>query len=230
MKSFINASAGLFVLLAMILLMITGCKKENEPLTVTDADGNVYKTVVIGTQTWMAGNLKTTKYNDGSEIPLVTNNTSWTNQKTPGYCYYDNNDANKDPYGALYNWYAIDKGNLCPAGWRVPSKADWTTLISYLGGEDVAGLELKEKGTIHWDIPNDEVTNSTGFSALPGGLRFGQGGLFGYIRTDGYYWSSTPDNILGESAWYFELYHEFGSAYVMDQYMRNGMSVRCIKN
>ena len=116
-------------------------------------------------------NLKTTKYNDGTSIPNVTNDTSWSNLTTGAYCWYNNDVSYKNPYGALYNWYAVNTGKLAPKGWHVPSDAEWTTLITYLGGESIAGGKLKEAGTTHWLSPNTEATNSTGFSALPGGRR-----------------------------------------------------------
>ena len=138
--------------------------------TVTDIDGNVYHTVKIGTQVWMVENLKTTKYNDGTPIPLVTANSSWAILTTPGYCFY-NNDANvnKATYGAMYNWYIVNTGKLCPAGWHVPIDAEWTTLTNYLGSENAAGGKLKEFGISHWVTPNDGTTNSSGFTALPAG-------------------------------------------------------------
>ena len=137
------------------------------PETFTDIDGNVYHAVVIGTQTWMVENLKTTKYSNGDPIPTAVTSL------TPGaYCMY-NNDAvtYKADYGALYNWYAVaDSRNIAPAGWHVPTKTDWTTLTDYLGGESVASGKLKENGSSHWLTPNTGATNSSGFTALPGGF------------------------------------------------------------
>ena len=139
---------------------------------IADVDGNVYTEVTIGTQTWMVENLKTTRYNDGSAIPLVTDNIGWTTLSTPAYCWYNNDSiTNKNIYGALYNWYTVNTGNLAPLGWHVPSDAEWSTLTTYLGGESVAGGKLKESGTVHWASPNAGAINSVGFSALPGGFR-----------------------------------------------------------
>jgi uncharacterized protein (TIGR02145 family) len=122
---------------------------------VSDIDGNYYKTIQIGSQIWMAENLKTTRYNDGSNIPLVTDNTAWSNLTTPGYCWYNNDAATyKNVYGALYNWYAVNTGKLCPSGWHVPSEYEWTLLVNYLGGVYAAGGKLKETGTTHWYSPN----------------------------------------------------------------------------
>jgi uncharacterized protein (TIGR02145 family) len=139
---------------------------------ITDADGNYYNIVTIGTQTWMAENLETTKYNDGNNIPNISDNVAWSNLTTPGYCWYNNDDSTyKNLYGALYNWYTVNRGKLCPIGWHVPTDAEWTTLTTYLGGESVAGGRLKETGTMHWVSPNVGAINETGFTALPGSCR-----------------------------------------------------------
>ena len=145
---------------------------------ITDIDGNVYDTVVIGSQEWTVQNLKTTKLNDGTAIPEVTDNSAWAALTTPGRCAYNNDPANRTIYGELYNWYAVGIGNLAPAGWRVPTDADWTTLTTYLGGLTVAGGKLKESGTTHWHSPNTSGTNEVGFSALPGGCRLNNDGTF----------------------------------------------------
>ena len=145
--------------------------------TVTDIDGNVYKTITIGTQTWMAENLKTTRFNNGDAISLKSNASSWYYYKSqPNYCWNNNDETTyKAAYGALYNEITISRGAICPSGWHVPYDVDWTTLTSYLGGESVAGGKLKETGTTHWLSPNSGATNESGFSALPGGLRLPQG-------------------------------------------------------
>jgi len=138
---------------------------------MTDVDGNNYKTIKIGNQEWMAENLKTTKYKDGTSIPLFTAATPMANFTSPGYCWYNSDSATyRNSYGALYNWYAVNTGKLAPTGWHVPTEAEWNTLIAYLGGESVAGGKLKEAGTSHWSSPNTGATNEVGFSALPGGM------------------------------------------------------------
>jgi uncharacterized protein (TIGR02145 family) len=114
--------------------------------TVKDFDGYVYKTVRISNQTWMAENLKTARYNDGTPISLVADNPSWSNSVSACYCWYNNDIQNKDSYGALYNWQAVNTDKLCPTGWHVPTDAEWTTLSAALGGEDIAGGKLKEPG------------------------------------------------------------------------------------
>jgi len=135
--------------------VITDIPTENKTLTFefvecTDGDGNNYPVVQIGTQLWMAKNLETTNYNDGTNIPNVVDDIEWHNLATPGYCWYNNDIANKNKYGALYNWYVKDKANFCPIGWHVPLDAEWTTLINFLGGATVAGDKLIETGA-NWN-------------------------------------------------------------------------------
>lgn len=137
--------------------------------SVVDIDMNTYKTILVGTQTWMAENLKVTKYNDCEAIPLIPDVSTWSGLVTPGYSYYNSDSVG---YGALYNWYAVSTGKICPAGWHVPGEDEWTTLISLLGGESLTGGKLKESGTSHWLTPNTSATNETGFMALPGGYRY----------------------------------------------------------
>jgi len=164
-------------------------------LNLADADGNRYNIIEIGTQWWMAENLKTTKFNDGTIIPLITDNSVWPTLTTPGYGWYDNDITNKDIYGALYNWYTVQSGKLCPDGWHVPTDEDWTTLSEFLGGPHVAGGKLKEAGTLHWKDPNTGATDDYEFTALPGGYRHPEVGEFGgkfYNLTHlGFWWSST---------------------------------------
>jgi uncharacterized protein (TIGR02145 family) len=193
--------------------------------TVSDNDNNVYKTKQIGTQVWMAENLKATKYNDGTAIPLVTDNTDWTNLSTPGFCWYNNADTNKDTYGALYNWYTVNTGKLCPTGWHMPSDAEWTTLTTWLGGESISGGKLKETGTSHWLSPNTGATNTSGFTAIPGGYR---GGAFGDIDSYGTWWSSTEYSTI--YPWERDMFcssNDVGRFYDVKQ---TGRSVRCLKN
>lgn len=203
------------------------------PDTITDADGNVYNTVIIGTQVWTAENLKTTKYNDGSNIPLVTDNTSWGNLTTPGYCWYNNDAANhKNVYGALYNWYAVNTGKLCPAGWHVPSDTEWTTLTDYLGGESIAGGKLKSTGTIEdgtglWHRPNPGATNETGFTAVPGGYRYVDG-TFCNIGSDGQWWSSTATFSTDALCRFMLCNNNSVSSFYYNK--KKGNSVRCVRD
>jgi uncharacterized protein (TIGR02145 family) len=188
-----------FILMGVLFMLTNSCKKddnsskkeENNSTTVTDIDGNVYHTVKIGAQTWMVENLKTTHYNDGTAIPLVTGNTAWGSLTTPGYCWYNNDQATYgSTYGALYNWYAVNTGKLCPTGWHVATDAEWTQLTDYLGGENVAGGKMKEAGLSHWKSPNTGANNSSGFTALPGGYRY-LDGSFGSLTYGALFWSSS---------------------------------------
>jgi uncharacterized protein (TIGR02145 family) len=194
--------------------------------TVTDTDGNVYGTVKIGNQVWMTENLRTTKYNDDSNIPLVTDGTAWSNLDTSGYCWYNNDStANAQTYGALYNWYTVNTNKLCPTGWHVPTDAEWTVLTDYLGV--LAGGRLKETGTAHWNDPNTDAINDSKFTALPGGARYNNG-TFNHIGSFGYWWIATEGNAI--RAWYLRM------RYNADYIDRNiydklgGFSVRCLRD
>ena len=197
--------------------------------TVTDVDGNVYHFITIGTQIWMVENLKTTKYNDGTPIGILTNNKTWSTLSiTPAYCWYNNDSTtNKNTYGALYNWYAVNTGKLAPAGWHIPTDAEWTILTTYLGGESVAGGKLKEIGTVHWSSPNDGATNETGFTALPGGYRSYSDGNFYSIRGSGYWWSSSRPSAT--NTWYRNIGNT-STVYRAAGYEQNGYAVRCVMN
>ncbi len=219
--------------MGFLLILTNGCKKDdpNSPIetgTVTDIDGNVYHTVTIGTQTWMAENLKVTKYRNGDSIPNVTDGDEWYHLSTGAYCDYENTASNSSVYGKLYNWYAVaDSRDIAPNGWHVASNAEWTTLTTYLVGEDVAGGMLKEKGTAHWLSPNEGATNETGFSALPGGYYYG--GSFGGLGSYGSWWSST-EYSSDDRAWHRtvnSIYGRMGRSYY---YQSSGFSVRCLKD
>ena len=198
------------------------------PPTVTDIDGNVYHIITLGTQVWMVENLKTTKYNDGTSIPLVTDATDWGNLTGPGYCWY-NNDAGtyKNTYGAMYNFYTVNTGKLAPAGWHMPTDAEWTVLTNFLGGDSIAGGKMKETGITHWMSPNTGADNSSGFTALPGGYR-NYIGIFYHLQMDGYYWTSTPASGYGYLRYFY-----YNSAAVVSRNnggLTDGFSVRCLKN
>jgi uncharacterized protein (TIGR02145 family) len=201
--------------------------------TVTDIDGNVYTIVQIGSQHWLGQNLKVTHFNDGSEIPLELDSDAWCILTTPAYCWYNNDIANKNPYGALYNWYVLDETsnggkNVCPEGWHVPSDDEWAALITYLGGPSQAGGKLKESGTAHWNSPNTGATNETGFTALPGGYRAGTNGAFVSKNEKGYWWSASEN--YASSGWYRNM--NFNSAQVYRSHLGKvfGYAVRCIKD
>jgi uncharacterized protein (TIGR02145 family) len=211
-------------------------KAEVEALKgVKDIDNNRYDIITIGTQTWMAENLKTTRYNDGTVIPLVTDGAAWGTASTngaPGYCWYNNESSNLISYGALYNWYAINtttngNKNVCPTGWHVPTDGEWTTLTDALGGIGVAGGKMKEAGFDHWVSPNTDATNESGFAGLPGGLRNSFGTFFN-VGNDGNWWSSTEDDT--PSAWYRYLSYYYGNVYRYGYSKGSGFSVRCLRD
>ena len=199
---------------------------------ITDIEGNSYKTVYIGTQKWMGENLKTSKYNDGTTIPNITDNTQWQNNTTGAWAYYNNDAANNVKYGKLYNWYAVSKTtngnkNVCPTGWHVPTDAEWTVLTDYLGGKNVAGGKLKEVGTTNWNSPNTEANNVSLFTGLPGGYRFFLGS-YGGIGNVGHWWSSSEGNT--NNAWDRTLYGLNGSAGRGYDGKEYGFSVRCLRD
>lgn len=200
--------------------------------TVTDIEGKSYKTVPIGTQIWMAENLETIKFNDGTAIPLITNNADWTNLITPAYCWFDNNDTlYKSIYGAYYNWFAVNTGKLCPDGWHVPTDNEWQILVDYLGGSSVAGSKIKEAGTNNWVSSNRGATNGSGFTALPGGLRGSYDGIFGGQGTFGGWWSATElvTSPLG-TAWNRWIHTDTTVITRSEIFKKDGFSVRCVKN
>jgi uncharacterized protein (TIGR02145 family) len=195
--------------------------------TVNDIDGNVYNTLTVGTQLWMAENLKTVNLNDGTAIPQITDNSEWENLSAPAYCWLNNDEAtNKAAYGALYNWYTVNTGNLCPQGWQVPTDADWSALVSFLGDESTAGAKMKESGTAHWPFPNRGATNESGFTALPGGYRIYDDDPWGI--NSGVWWSST-ENYLGDALMLL-LSSDNNSAERGQLSKNSGFSVRCLKS
>ena len=196
--------------------------------TVTDIDGNIYLTVTIGKQVWMAENLKTTKYNYGTVIPFVTDNNAWKELSTPAYCWYNNDISNKDIFGALYNWYTVNTNKLCPKGWHVPTNTDWSDLIIFLGGEDIAGSKLKETGTAHWESFDFSATNEFDFTAVPGGMRLKGGSFPIFGKSYAVWWSSTEYNL--SSAWNKGLHYRSSNVYGGFDDKRNGFSVRCLKD
>jgi uncharacterized protein (TIGR02145 family) len=228
-----------FVILVALLMITYRCKKSNDDTsknnnttnetgTATDADGNLYKTVKIGTQWWMAENLRTTRYNDSTSILLITDSATWGTLTTPAYCWYNNNPGTyKKSYGALYNWFAVNTGKLAPKGWHVPAETEWNILIGYLGGNLVAGGKMKESGTLHWESPNTGADNSSGFSALPGGARLS----FGWYVSLGRYgfWWSVNDSIGGCTA---DRPLAYQSPEIWYDYSPkvHGYSVRCVKD
>jgi uncharacterized protein (TIGR02145 family) len=210
-----------------LVVLLGSCKKDDdEAPACKDADGNVYKTVKIGTQVWMAENLKVTQLNDGTAMTNELNNSDWNDLTDPGYCYYNNDITNKDGYGTLYNYYAVASGKLAPKGWHVPSEAEWQTLITYLGGESVAGGKLKEKGLVHWKDPNTDATNNYGFSAVGGGHRHPSVGFYELNET-GFYWTT---DVSGSSAICREVSFDNANCVNWTTAKNQGFSVRCVKD
>ena len=192
----------------------------------TDKDNNNYTVVKVDKQLWMAENLKTTRYSDGSSIPLVRDNAAWGKLSTPGYCWYMNDSVTyKDVYGAMYNWYAVNTTKLAPAGWHVPKDAEWTVLTTFLGGETVAGGTLKETGLTHWKTPNEAATNQYGFSALPGGYRI-TNGVFNQVGNFSYWWSATEYDAT--TSWYRGIFYGTADVYNNISNKFYGYSVRCV--
>jgi len=205
--------------------------QQKTGLIVKDIDNNTYHTVTIGTQTWMVENLRVTHYNDGTNIPNVTDNT-WTALTTGAYCWYENDyEAYGKIYGALYNWYAVNTGKLAPVGWHVPSDAEWTTLTDYLGGATfVAGCKLMEAGTAHWNTPRDGVivTNESGFTALPGGILY-TNNIFYNIGSQGCWWSTTEDDSNYARNRFIDSWYGAVGSFTQD-FKYFGQSVRCVKD
>jgi len=199
--------------------------------TITDIDGNVYQTVVIGTQNWMVENFKATKYNDGTNILEVSSPSEWSKLTTGAFCWNDNDkETFKVPYGALYNWYTIETNKLCPIGWHVPTLVEWNILINYLGGEQVAGGKLKESGSSHWGS-NNKGTNESGFTAIPGGSRSDDNGNFGALGYFGFYWSSTVIDENSGKVIHLTLSAFDESATINDSREKGwGCSIRCIQD
>jgi uncharacterized protein (TIGR02145 family) len=215
--------------LLAVILIIAGCTKEEKPPDpVADMEGNSYKTVKIGTQIWMAENLKSTKYNDGTEIALVPLAKAWNDVLTGAYCWYNNDDAQyRDVYGALYNGYTVMQGKLCPSGWHIPSREEWQLLRDFLGDTTKAGGKLKESGTDHWLSPNKGADNSTGFNALGAGIRYFEG-TFSSSQSFSGIWSSTESSQ--SNLWSTSLYYGDASLGINLRSRKYGFSVRCLKD
>jgi uncharacterized protein (TIGR02145 family) len=201
---------------------------------VKDIDGNTYKTVNIGSQTWMAENLKVSKYNDGTEIPNITNGTEWSNLTTSAWCNYNNSDSIGKIYGKLYNWYTINTNgnkNVCPTGWHIPKDSEWVNLTQLLGGFLIASGKMKEIGTTNWLFPNSESTNSSLFSGIPSGYRSNYNGEFYGINSVTLWLSSTnyPISTL-DNIWGHGLNYANGVEARGPYPKKNGFSIRCIKD
>jgi uncharacterized protein (TIGR02145 family) len=227
------------MILLFIGIMVQCDKKSTEPdepeiyvridEPVTDIDGNVYRTIKIGDQIWMAENLKVTHYANGDII--LTNYDNWRNIAEGG-CWCNNRDeSNIEIYGLLYNWFAVnDSRNIAPAGWHIPSAEEFQILIDYLGGENVAGGKMKETGTKHWESPNTGATNESLFTALPGGFLQEWGAWFAHLGEFADFWTSTPSKTNNDMAVLLSLYHRDSWARSSEFYIEEGRSIRCVKD
>ncbi len=189
-------------------------------------DGYTYTSIVLGNgQEWMAENLRTTTYANGDPIPNVTDGAQWFNLTTGAWVHYNNDNQYENPYGKLYNWYTVaDPRNVCPTGWHAPSQTDWESLMTYLGGDSIAGKKLKEAGNLHWNSPNTGE-NTIGFNAIPGGIR--NGGNFHWLGSDAFFWSATSG--IG-NAFCFELAYNSDWANTEFNNKADGYSVRCLRD
>jgi len=246
----------LLALAATLLIMTNCCKDDEKPRkgksdavfnsykeygTVTDIDGNEYKTITIGTQTWMAENLRVTHYRNGDPISHVKDATAWSNQATGAYCYYRNTNKLDSiaTYGYLYNGYCfLDSRGLAPEGWHVPSDAEWLTLVDFVAAGDaitdqwgvnaVAGGRMKETGTLHWDYPNRFADNSSGFTAISGGWRQTYQGVFLQKGYGAHYWTIAEYSPKFFYGW--GIGTDFASIVRNGYFVTDGISVRCIKD
>jgi uncharacterized protein (TIGR02145 family) len=194
---------------------------------ITDIDGNVYPSITIGTQCWLQKNLDVATYRNGDIIPQVTDPIAWAALTTGAWCYYENNTANGTVYGKLYNSYAVnDPRGLAPAGYHIPTDAEWTTLTTFLGGVGIAGNKMK--ATTLWQ-PYSGITNTntSGFTGLPGGFR-PSNGTFLDVGYSGFWWSSSENDSLNGIVLYLQYYK--GNAVMGKSFKINGYSVRCLKD
>ena len=214
----------------------TDCDDETTETSsdeIADSDGNTYKTLIIGEQEWFAENLKTSKYNDGTTIPNVTNDTQWSNETTGAWCHYDNDIDYECTYGKLYNWYAVETGKLCPTGWHVPTDAEWTVLTDYLtanghSGKEGTTLKATSGWNDSWDGSSGNGTDNYGWKGLPGGSRK-YDGYFNTIRNDGFWWSSSQYGA--DYAWYSSLSCTSGFVRRYNfSSKEGGLSVRCLRD
>lgn len=204
---------------------------------IVDADGNVYQSVKIGTQEWLTTDLRTTKCNDGTPIPLVTDNTAWEALTTSGYSWYDNDKTAQTAkgYAPLYNWATVNQCDICPPGWHIPTHEDFETLINYRNDIKTVGGLLKEAGISHWASPNAGASNESGWTGLPGGYR-SSNGFFYHLSRFGFWWSSTEIAINSNfpqrtaKAWGISLDYQSNECGIAGNNRKFGFLIRCIKN
>lgn len=239
MKSLIQILLTFFIAGINFPILVYG--QGSNPEVITDVDGNEYKIVNIGRQVWMAENLKTTRFNNGDKIPHIIKDTVWVNLYSPGFCWPENNELSwKNTYGALYNWYAVNTGKLCPEGWHVPTDTDWLTLEKAIGmnaetarstgrrGITVASKLAGEAGLwTNGALESEDSFGRIGFNALPAGYRGGNGRFY-ETGNVGNWWSSSKYSPL--NAWYRGVYFYASDVARYGLDMRTGASVRCVKN
>lgn len=236
--------------IAFLVLIMYSCEKDNDYEvnltndqtssvfnpnltygTMTDQDGNIYKTIHINGQTWMAENLRTTKYRNGDMVPQIMDNSIWSSVSEGAFCNYENTE-NIDTiatYGRLYNWYTVsDSRNLAPEGWHVATNSEWELLTLLLGGNDIAGSKLKEIGDSHWYATDESVTNESGLTIMPSGTRDPSKGTFCCMGTYGFYWSGTQAD--DSYAWTMKLYRTPYHSERMPSHMNYGYAIRCVKD
>jgi uncharacterized protein (TIGR02145 family) len=195
---------------------------------VEDIDGNTYRTVLIDSRVWMAENLRTTRFANGDTIAYVVDDGQWKVLKSPALSTYDNDSSLAHRFGHLYNWWAAsDIRNICPRGWHIPTESEWQQLFDHLGGIDEAGAKMKATGTSLWCKPNEGATNSSGFAALPGGLK-SSAGNYSSIGTYGCWWSSTENGLYNAMGVYVP--HDYADAGLEPRHKRDGLSCRCVQD
>ena len=237
-----KAAYSKFSLVMALFFIFAGCERFfSDPIppidytgqieSIKDIEGNIYKTVGIGTQFWMAENLRTTKLNNGKILNNLTSNSRWGFSKIPGYCYYNNDSLQYSTiFGPLYNFYVISSDSICPTGWHVRTEQDWNILKEYLGGGLLAGGKMKDIYSKYWNSPNYCIANDYNFSALPGGSRRFDTGLFYELGNEGNWWTSSNIPQYQDHALIMTIIK--GNTYLSSnsRYKHEGVSIRCIKN
>ena len=236
MNSTIKTHKLILFFIGLILFLANSCELFNSlPIPdftgqeghLNDIDGNDYKTIGVGSQIWMAENLRTSRLNDNTEIPYISDSLKWINLSTSGYCWYKNDSSLNIPYGALYNWNTINSNKVCPIGWHVPSEQDWIDLLNNLGGNQVAGGKLKMIGQDYWNSPNSGATNTSNFNAVASGGNFH--GEFLDFQKWCHLWSTTMNDKMIVIT--VELFYKSESALIGPGGINYaGLSVRCIKD
>jgi uncharacterized protein (TIGR02145 family) len=217
------------LLSCVLLFLMVACEKgEDAPDPVTDIEGNIYETVRIGEQVWMAENLSTTRLNDGTEIKLIIKSQEWHNTDDPALSWYNNDSALfKVPYGALYNGYAAENEKICPEGWHVPDNEEFRKLVESQGDTSIAGGKIKVEGITQWHSPNIGADNSSLFTALPAGMRYFEG-TFSSLSYFTAFWSTTSTDISLLD--YMSLSYLDSKAVISSRHKNHGFSIRCIRD